>query len=80
MLSGHRPELDALVSLLLEVETVDGSDVYRLAAQPDRSETVPPVPPTTAVSAPQRAAASDTKPLTADAATGPMPADRPDAR
>ena len=80
LLSGHRPELDSLVSLLLEVETVDGSDVYRLAGQPDRSETVPPVPPTTAVSAPQRAAASDTKPLTADAATGPMPADRPDAR
>ncbi len=80
LLSGHRPELDSLVNLLLEVETVDGSDVYRLAGQPDRSEIVPPVPPTTAVSVPQRAAASDTTPLTADAATGPMPADRRDAK
>jgi hypothetical protein len=43
---------------------------------------VPPVPPTTTVSVPQRAAATDagTTPLTADASTGPMPADRPDAR
>jgi len=82
LLSGHRPELDSLVSLLLDVETVDGSDVYRLAGRPDRSESVPPVPPTTAVSVPQRAAATDagTTPLTADASTGPMPADRPDAR
>jgi cell division protease FtsH len=87
LLSSHRPELDSLVSLLLDVETVDGSDVYRLAGRPDRSETVPPVPPTTAVSVPQRAAATDagttgagTTPLTADASTGPMPADRPDAR
>jgi cell division protease FtsH len=87
LLSSHRPELDSLVSLLLDVETVDGSDVYRLAGRPDRSETVPPVPPTTAVSVPQRAAATDagttgagTTPLTADATTGPMPADRPDAR
>jgi cell division protease FtsH len=87
LLSSHRPELDSLVSLLLDVETVDGSDVYRLAGRPDRSETVPPVPPTTAVSVPQRAAATDagttgagTTPLTADATTGPMSADRPDAR
>ncbi len=82
LLSSHRPELDSLVSLLLDVETVDGSDVYRLAGRPDRSETVPAVPPTTAVSAPQRAAATDAgaTPLTADASTGPMPADRPDAR
>jgi dihydrofolate reductase len=26
---------------------VDGSDVYRLASRPDRSATIPPVPPTT---------------------------------
>lgn len=31
LLKTHRPELDALVDLLLERETVDGSDVYRLA-------------------------------------------------
>jgi cell division protease FtsH len=87
LLSSHRPELDSLVSLLLDVETVDGSDVYRLAGRPDRSESVPPVPPTTAVSVPQRAAATDagttgagTTPMTADASTGPMSADRPDVR
>jgi len=37
LLESHRPELDALVALLLEKETVDGSDVYRLAGRPDRS-------------------------------------------
>ena len=52
--------LDSLVSLLLEVETVDGSDVYRLAGQPDRSSIVPPVPPTTAVT--PRAAAAAARP------------------
>ena len=31
LLRTHRTELDSLVSLLLEKETVDGSDVYRLA-------------------------------------------------
>jgi cell division protease FtsH len=82
LLSGHRPELDSLVNLLLEVETVDGSDVYRLAGRPDRSESVPPVPPTTPLAAPRRAAVTDagTTPLTADASTGPMSADRPDVR
>jgi cell division protease FtsH len=45
LLRTHRPELDALVSLLLERETVDGSDVYRLAGKPDRSVSLsaPPV-------------------------------------
>jgi cell division protease FtsH len=37
LLRGHREELDALVSLLLERETVDGSDVYRLAGVADKS-------------------------------------------
>ena len=66
LLKAHRPELDSLVSLLLEVETVDGSDVYRLAGRPDRSSTVPPVPATTNV-APRAAAATDagTAPLAA---------------
>jgi len=36
-LQSHRPELDSLVTLLLEKETVDGSDVYRLAGLPDKS-------------------------------------------
>jgi cell division protease FtsH len=37
LLRTHRPELDSLVNLLLEKETVDGADVYRLAGRPDRS-------------------------------------------
>jgi cell division protease FtsH len=37
LLSTHRGELGSLVDLLLERETVDGSDVYRLAGRPDRS-------------------------------------------
>jgi len=51
LLSDHRSELDALTNLLLEVETVDGSEVYRLAGRPDKSSTVPPVPPITSVPA-----------------------------
>jgi cell division protease FtsH len=39
LLKAHRSELDSLVSLLLEKETADGSDVYRLARRPDRSAT-----------------------------------------
>jgi cell division protease FtsH len=69
LLTAHRGELDSLVGLLLEKETVDGSDVYRLAGRPDRSAAVPPVPPTTHV-APRAAAADATVPLAA--------ADRPD--
>jgi cell division protease FtsH len=37
LLRGHREELDALVALLLDRETVNGSDVYRLAGVPDKS-------------------------------------------
>ena len=71
--------LDSLVSRLLEVETVDGSEVYRLAGRPDRSSVVPPVPPT--IVAVPRAAATDaaTGPLRADGATVPISADRPDS-
>jgi cell division protease FtsH len=45
LLRTHRSELDGLVALLLEKETVDGADVYRLAGQPDRSVSLltPPV-------------------------------------
>jgi cell division protease FtsH len=45
LLKTHRRELDSLVSLLLERETVDGADVYRLAGIPDRavSLSTPPV-------------------------------------
>jgi cell division protease FtsH len=51
LLSDHRTELDALTNLLLEVETVNGSEVYRLAGRPDKSSTVPAVPPITVVPA-----------------------------
>ena len=56
LLTEHRSELDSLVSLLLEMETVDGAEVYRLTGQPDRSAIIPPVPVTTTV-APHRSAA-----------------------
>jgi cell division protease FtsH len=51
LLKDHRTELDALVNALLEMETIDGSEVYRLAGRPDKSSTVPPVPPITVVPA-----------------------------
>jgi cell division protease FtsH len=41
LLKEHRSQLDSLVDLLLEMETVDGADVYRLTGQPDRSATGP---------------------------------------
>jgi cell division protease FtsH len=48
LLKAHRSELDALVDLLLVRETVDGSDVYRLAGRPDRSASPSPsAPPVT---------------------------------
>ena len=53
LLKSHRPELDALVGLLQEKETVDGKDVYRMAGRPDRSSTAAP----DATVAPHRAAA-----------------------
>jgi len=46
LLKAHRPELDSLVDLLLVRETVDGSDVYRLAGRPDRTAS-PSAPPMT---------------------------------
>ena len=54
LLRTHRSELDSLVDLLLEKETVDGSDVYRLAGRPDRSVTASPAAPA-AVMAPHSA-------------------------
>ena len=51
LLTDNRSKLDALANLLLEMETVDGAEVYRIAGRPDRSATVPPVPPTTTVPA-----------------------------
>jgi cell division protease FtsH len=44
LLKDNRSELDSLVGLLLDKETVDGSDVYRLSGRPDRSERPVPAP------------------------------------
>ena len=69
LLKDHRAELDALVGLLLEEETVDGSQVYRLAGQPDRSA-APPSPAGPATVAPRAVAATDLH-SAANAATRP---------
>ena len=59
LLTEHRSVLDALASLLLEDETVDGSEVYRLAGLPDRSA-LPPSVATPATVAPRAVATADT--------------------
>jgi len=80
LLKGHRPELDSLVKLLLEKETVDGSDVYRLAGRPDRSAVIPPVPPTT-MTPPRVAAVTDAgPPAPAEAGGSPLASDRQESR
>jgi cell division protease FtsH len=60
LLKTHRAELDGLVSLLLEKETVDGSDVYRLAGRPDRSVSLSlETPPVTVAPHPVGLSAAD---------------------
>ncbi len=68
LIKDHRSELDTLVGLLLENETVDGSQVYRLVGQPDRSASMPQLP--VGVVAPRRAAADGTARMPA---AGPDP-------
>ena len=58
LLTNHRSVLDALANLLLENETVDGSEVYRLAGLPDRSATAPSLAPPATV-APRAVATAD---------------------
>jgi hypothetical protein len=58
LLRGHREELDALVALLLERETVDGGDVYRLAGLADKSA----VPGAATIAEPARAHAAHPAP------------------
>ena len=65
LLKEHRHELDSLVDLLLEMETVDGTQVYRIAGRPDKSSIVPPVPPLTNVT-PRAAAAASGAPIAGD--------------
>jgi cell division protease FtsH len=59
LLTEHRSVLDALTDLLLESETVNGSEVYRLAGLPDRSA-LPPSVATPATVAPRAVATADT--------------------
>jgi cell division protease FtsH len=75
LLKEHRAELDQLAQLLQEQETVDGSEVYRIAGRPDRSATVPPVPAITPMGSPRAAAATA---AAADAHTAPPAASGPD--
>ncbi len=65
LLKGHRHELDSLVELLLEMETVDGTQVYQIAGRPDKSQVVPPVPPITNLT-PRAAAVSSGGPIAGD--------------
>jgi cell division protease FtsH len=58
LLTSHRSVLDALTNLLLEDETVDGSEVYRLAGLPDRSVSTSSATPATTV-APRAVATAD---------------------
>jgi len=58
LLTSHRSVLDALTNLLLEDETVDGSEVYRLAGLPDRSASTSSATPATTV-APRAVATAD---------------------
>src|SRR5580693_1743761 len=77
LLKAHRHELDSLVELLLETETIDGTQVYRIAGRPDRSQAVPPVPPTIGVT--PRAVASTAPAGTAPASTTPLADGHPDS-
>jgi cell division protease FtsH len=70
LLGNHRRELTSLVDLLLEEETVDGADVYRLAGRPAPSEW------TGATVAPRRVAVGDAAHL---AAGGQQPSKPPPA-
>jgi len=59
LIRAHREELGKIVNLLLEKETVDGEDVYRIAGRP-----VPEHRPADVMAiAPHQAAAPDTPPL-----------------
>ena len=58
LLTSHRSVLDALTNLLLEDETVNGSEVYRLAGLPDRSASTSSATPATTV-APRAVATAD---------------------
>jgi cell division protease FtsH len=71
LLKTHRTELDALVSLLQERETVNGTDVYRIAGRPDRSASLsnPPM-----VVAPHPADAAGATGVTVTSSDGSTPA------
>jgi cell division protease FtsH len=78
LLKANRGVIDSLVAELLDMETVEGAEVYRLAGRPDRSAEVPPVPPT--VAAAPRAAATDASAGPMRLPDGPFAADHTDSK
>jgi cell division protease FtsH len=71
LLRSHRMQLDGLVNLLLDRETVDGSDVYRLAGRPAPTEGGG------ATIEPRRVAAADAAPRRARTGEDPVPTPPP---
>jgi cell division protease FtsH len=71
VLQTHRSELESLVALLLERETVDGSDVYRLAGRPDRSVSIS-VPSVVVAPHAAGAEAAEAAITTSDGSTSPL--------
>jgi cell division protease FtsH len=70
----HKAELDALVDLLLDRETVDGTDVYRIAGRPvpaRRPEELAIAPRAVAASATSAAAAASASAAPASASAPP---------
>jgi cell division protease FtsH len=67
LLRSHRKQLDSLVALLLDRETVDGADVYRLAGRPA------PTDGAAATIEPRRVAAADAAPRRARTGEDPVP-------
>ena len=68
LIGSHRPELEQLVDLLVEQETVDGSAVYRIVGKP-----VPGHRPAELAIAPHTKAAAAAVPP--DGSSGPVPVD-----
>jgi cell division protease FtsH len=76
LIRAHKTELDQLVSLLLDRETVDGADVYRIAGRPvpqHRPTDTVIAPPVLTKSTPEPANAATSTAATSTAATSAAP-------
>lgn len=60
MLKDHRDVLDSVIQLLMTKETVDGSEIYRLAGRPEPERGAP------VTMAPDRGPGSAAMPITKD--------------